>query len=346
MRVMVTGANGHLGSNTIRALLRKGYDVVPFVRPSADLRSLAGLELTYAYGDVLDGKSVVEAAAGCDAIIHSAGIFNYWGRRPDELIQTAEEGVANVMEAAKAHGTGRVVYTSSLYAMGLVSRPDQRLTEDDWNEDAHTGYALSKTRGERAAWRMAERYGVPVIALCPGGILGRLDYRLTPSNSWIRGMVNERIPVFNIGGNFVDVRDVAQAHVAAVEHGEPGRRYIISGSNLLMKDMARIVTGLTGARLFYLPLPRPAVLAFATVLEAVARLTGLAPLTTRAFVREAYGRYQFADGAAAEQAFGLRPRPAEEMIADTIRWLLHTKQIRTGKARELAARFLPDPTWE
>jgi dihydroflavonol-4-reductase len=103
-RILVTGANGHLGANIIRSLLKRGYEVVPFVRPSSDLRGLAPLNLTYAFGDVMDESSLLSAADGCDVIIHTAAVFRFWAEDPADIMQPALEGTRNIFNAAQKNG--------------------------------------------------------------------------------------------------------------------------------------------------------------------------------------------------------------------------------------------------
>jgi len=344
-RVLVTGANGHLGANTVRALLGHGHEVVAFVRPAADLRGLAGLDVDYAQGDVLDRASLVAAASGCEAIIHSAAVFAYWSRNPDKILQTGLSGVENVFAAAAQNGVRRIVYTSSTYAIGFSDDIDRPRAADQWNQDAHSLYAIAKTRSEQAAWRLADETGIPMISLCTAGMWGPYDYRVTPAMRWIQGLVNGWLPVIDTAGSFVDVRDSAEAHARAVTLGQPGQRYVISAQDLTMVDIADIVRRLTGVRYLHLRLGKRLTLLAADLFELAGRLTGWQPITTRGFIEEAYERCLVADGSLANKTFGLQPRKADVIIADSIRWLLHINAIWSWRARRLRDSFPPDPGW-
>ena len=345
MRVLLTGANGHLGSNLARALLAHGYQVVAFTRPGADMRGLAGLALEHAKGDVLDRESLIAAAAGCQVIIHSAGIFRYWENDGADIVGTAIHGAQNVFAAAHAAGIERLIFTSSTYAIGSTSDMSEILTVDSWNDNAQTPYAIAKTEGEREAWRQSEKYGVPMVAICSAGHWGRYDYRITPAMRWIRGFVNGTIPVVDVGGGFVDVRDSAEAHVRAITLGQPGKRYVVSGANLHMRDIAAIIERLTGTRHISVNIGKGPALLAAGLLEMVAKISRRPPLTTRAFIREQLGRYQCADPSLANETFGFTPRNSEEMITDAIRWLLYLGAIHGRKAHRLAVHFPPDVEW-
>lgn len=344
-RVLVTGANGHLGANTVRALLNHEHQVVAFVRPTSDLRGLEGLPITYQYGDVFDADSVQAAAENCEIVIHSAGIFRYWVSNPQEIIQTALIGVRNIFQAAEKVGLRRVIYTSSTYAIGFSDNFNQPRTPDDWNDNPRTAYACAKTQAEKAAWQLAAETGIPMISLCPAGLWGPYDYRMTPAMRWIRDLVNGLSPVINTGGSFVDVRDAAEVHARSVEEGQPGCRYAIVGTDLTMKGMSEIVTKLTGVKHFYLDLAPPLMRSIAGLMEMAAKVTSGEPRTTRAFLDESLDNWLVVDGRETNQAFNLNPRGAEEMIRTAIRWLLFIGAISKRRAFELAERFPPDPGW-
>jgi dihydroflavonol-4-reductase len=344
-RVLVTGANGHLGANTVRALLKHGHDVTAFVRQAADLRGLAGLDIQYARGDVLDGDSLVAAAAGCDAIIHSAAVFAYWAKDPEQILNTGLAGVQNIFAAAERNDIGRIIYTSSTYAIGFSDHMDQPRTVDQWNDNTHSLYAITKTRSEQAAWRLADETGISMISLCASGMWGPYDYRVTPAMRWIQGLVNGWLPIIDTAGSFIDVRDAAEAHARAVTMGQPGQRYALVGQNLTFADIADIVHDLTGVRHLHLNLGKRLTLLSADLLELTGRLTGWEPVTTRGFIEEAYQRCLIADGRPANKAFDLQPRSLETTIAGAIGWLLHSGAIWRWRARRLQDRFPPDPGW-
>lgn len=344
-RVLVTGANGHLGANTVRALLEHGHEVVAFVRPTSDLRGLAGLDIQYARGDVLDRNSLVAAASGVEAIIHSAAVFAYWSKEPDEILRTGLSGVENVFAAASQSGVRRIVYTSSTYAIGFSDEIDDPRGADQWNQDTHSLYAVAKTRSEQAAWRLADETGIPMIALCIGGMWGPYDYRVTPAMRWIQGLVNGWLPVIDTAGSFIDVRDSAEFHARAVTAGQPGQRYAVVGPDLSQADIANIVRDLTGVRHLHLRPGKRLTLLAADLSELAGLLTGWDPITTRGFIEEAYERCLVADGSLANKTFGLQPRKAEAVIADSIRWLLHIGAIWRWRARRLRERFPADPSW-
>ena len=145
-RILVTGANGHLGANTIRALLKKNYEVNAFVRNNSDLRGLVGLPVTYFFGDIKDGEALTTAATGCEAVIHHAAVYKIWAKTPEEVMEPAIEGTKNIFKAAAKVGIKRLVYTSSTYSIGTSKDPNQSLTENDWTVQDNVPYGIAKAK--------------------------------------------------------------------------------------------------------------------------------------------------------------------------------------------------------
>jgi len=345
MRVLVTGANGHLGANTVRSLLQFGYEVVPFVRTTSNLRGIEKLGLPCRYGDVLDEVSLCEAAAGCDAIIHHATVYRLWARDTSEILQPALEGTKNIFKAARDNGVRRMVYTSSIAACGYSRDPSGLRNESDWNGAAKSPYNRAKTRSEQEAVRLSEAYGVPTIRLCPALVLGPYDYGMTPSTKIIRDFINRTGTTYEAGMNFVHVSDVAKAHALALEKGEPGERYIVGGDNVHLKDISSRITALTGVKPGHLGFKGPVAEAIGMLAGGAARLTGKEPPFTREIVQDLVGWYAYFDCGKAEKTFGFKPRGIEAVLTDTIRWLLFLGKLDARVAERTGPRFPPDPGW-
>jgi dihydroflavonol-4-reductase len=345
VRILVTGANGHLGANVVRSLLQRGYEVVPLVRTMSDLRGLRALNLTYAYGDVTDERSVVAAAAGCEAIIHTAAVYQLQTREPEAIMRPALAETRHVLNAAKAVGVRRVIYTSTVWAVGLSTDPVVRLAAKDWNEHSRNPYAVAKTQAEKEAWRLAEELAIPLIVICPNAVVGQYDYRMTPSSRTLRDLVNGAQFTIDSGYAFVDVRDVAEIHARAVAGGEPGKRYIVAGENLLLRELGELVGHLTGFTPRHIGLGRGPFYVAAVLAELAARVRNSEPPFTRKLVHDMVRRYMFDDCRATWETFDYQPRGAEEMVSDAIGWLLYRGEIRADRAAQLAGNFPPDPEW-
>lgn len=321
-RVLVTGANGHVGCNTVRALLSRGHEPIAFVRRNGDLRGLNGVDVELRYGDVLDRASLNAALAGCEALIHSAAVYRLWCKNPDDILEPATVGTANALHAARDRGVRRVVYTSSIVAVGYSKSPNEVRTESDWNDEPLNPYYAAKTRSERDARRLAAELGVEMVTLCPAVVIGPSDYRVTPSNEIIRGMMNGKGVSWNGGLNVVDARDVGAAHAAAIDRGTPGERYILAGSNVSGRELAEMVTAITGKPVKHFGGGRGVARVLGTTMETVSRLFGRRPPISWTELHPVIERWGYFDGARAESVLGFHARPASESVRDAVNWLV------------------------
>lgn len=344
-RVLVSGANGHIGANTVRSLLRRGYEVVPFVRSTSNLRGIDKLGLSYRYGDVMDFPSLLEAAQGCDAIIHHATVYRMWARNPDDILQPAMVGTDNIFRAAREAGIRRLVYTSSMAAVGYLSEPVGLMPATAWNEAAKSPYYIAKTRSEREALRLSEEYGIPTIRLCPTHVVGPFDYGITPSTRTILNYVNKTGTTFEGGTNYVHVFDVGEVHALAVERGEPGSRYIVGGDNLHLKELSALITQLTGVKPAHLGITGPVAEMVGTLVGFTSKFTGSEPPFDGKVIHDVVGRYGYFDCSPTNQTFGITPRGLKDVVSDTIRWLLFLGKIKPEVAGRISADFPPDPDW-
>jgi dihydroflavonol-4-reductase len=321
MRALVTGANGLIGANLVRELLRQGAEVRGLVRGDSNVADIARLPMEFAVGDVLDPASLDAAVAGQDVVFHTAVAFSYWGHEPAAMARTATEGSGNVLAAAAAAGVRRVVMTSSSVTLGASYSPEVRdevfNAEDDPDEPA---YVLAKIAQEREALAAARRLGIEIVFACPTMSVGPYGASLGPSNGLVTSYIADPFHLTWAGGcNIASAQDVAEGHVLLAAHGEPGARYVLGGENLSWRDIHALVAELTGV-------PPPTAVASAVTCyglavaeEARARLTGRPPLATRAQARMV-GRYYWYSHAHAA-ALGYSPRPARQALAEAVAWL-------------------------
>ncbi len=320
-RALVTGASGHLGANLVRELLEQGWDVVPLVRVTSRLAGLDGLDVRVRFGDVLDRASLDAAMQGCEVVFHAAAVHRVWAEDSErEIVVPAMVGTRNVLEAAAAAGVRRLIHTSSCNTVGFSPHADELLAEDHFMEDPHLPYIRAKVRSERLALRLGRELGVDVVVLNPTGILGPHDHRITPTTAFLRDVLKGG-PVLPGSQNLVHVRDVARAHVLAVERGEPGERYLVGGANVTAEALIGHVFELTGRRPRVLRGPRWLFLAVGWAMERVARMRGGEPALSVDLVRDAWGRSAVFDTSRARDVLGFVGRGPREVLEDTVRWL-------------------------
>lgn len=332
MKVLVTGANGHLGANVTRTLLARNHKVSGTVRAGADLRGLEGLAIKLFETDILNVEGVMGAAWGMDAIIHLATPFVY-NVDPEKILGPAMEGTRNVFEAAARHKVGRVVVASSVAAVGPAIRPDEIRTELDWNESPEAPYLQAKTDSERLAWKLSKEFNIPLITLCPANMIGPYDYRVTPSMRYLQQLLENTAPAPRGGINQVDVRDVAEAFALALETDKVGERFIVAGEIMTYRELSYRVETITGKQAMYLPTPRWMALAFVKMQELLG-----ADVNYQGAV-SSVDRYQNYDNSKAIRELGFRSRPIEESLRDSAQWFLDAGLIK-GKTAEALRKVL------
>jgi farnesol dehydrogenase len=306
MRVLVTGGSGYLGSAIVRALDRAGHEATSFARGAA----AAGGPGRAIDGDIRDTRAVTAAARGMDAVVHAAALVALWRRDPSEFDAVNVGGLQSVLSAARTHRLSRVVYTSSFLALPPADSPHP-LTANH--------YQRTKVAARDVA-RRAAADGLPLVTLYPGVVYG--PGPATEGNlvgRLMRDHLAGRLPG-TIGSehawsySFVD--DVADAHVAAVEHPGPAREYAIGGVNAPQQAIFNFLRDERGR-----PLPRrvpyPVALAAGLACEAYSALTGRAPLLTRGVV-EIFGHDWSLDSSDACRDLALRRTPLLDGLARTL----------------------------
>jgi dihydroflavonol-4-reductase len=336
VRVLVTGATGLVGGAVVRELLARGHAVRALARAESDLTHL-GAEVEVRRGDVLDRPSVEQALAGCEAVMHVAGISAFARVDRARLFAVNAGGVEVVLGAALTAGVSRAVLTSSAGALGGSRVP--RVADEETTSSAETlgiDYFVSKLRGEEVGLDLAAR-GLPLSVVRPAYVLGPGDL-YGSSASTVLALASGRIPAYVQGGaSFCDVRDVARGHVEALLRGRPGETYLLGGQNLTIDEMVGRVCRLAGVRP-PLRLPYAAALLATRALSLAARLGGSPPVISEDLLR-ASRLYTFVTSARAQRELGYTVRPFEESVRDTLRWYLARGQLQpeTPELRALAA---------
>jgi dihydroflavonol-4-reductase len=321
MKVFVTGATGFVGSHVARVLAGQGVDLRLLVRPSSDLRNIQGLTADRVIGDLRDPASVEKAMAGCDVVFHVAADYRLWVRDPEQMYRANVEGTRAVLAAARKNKVRRVVYTSSVATMGFTSNGLGADEDSPVSLGNMIGpYKRSKFMAEEVALEAA-RSGMDVVVVNPSTPVGEQDIKPTPTGRIVVDFLKKKFPAYvDTGLNLVDVRECARGHVAALEKGRRGERYILGGENLTLKQILDKLAAITG-----LPSPRlrvPYVMALATgVVDEVVtgRILGREPRATIDAVR--MGRKKmFVSSAKAERELGWKVVPVDGALRRAVEW--------------------------
>lgn len=313
MRILVTGAAGFLGAHVVHALVREGYEVRALVRAGQRRNHLRKVGVELVEGDLLDARSLGAACAETQGLVHCAARVGYWSRQNALMTRVNVDAVLTLLRAAGEAGVERVVHVSSAGAVG-VTRTGEVLDERaPWSlESRHVHYVLTKRRGEERALAAAWG-GLPVVVVNPSTMFGpRLDG--LPPSPVLLGIERGRLPWTPPGGTSVtDVQDVARGVVAALEHGRPGERYLLSGHNVTWQQLYQAVVDVTGGRLPKKPLTLKGLerkLRKARLLDALR----LARFPETPEVLRSYGTYGWYDASKAEYELGYAVRPLHDLV--------------------------------
>ncbi len=255
MKAFVTGATGFVGSHVARALAAMGAELRLLLRPSSPGRNLEGLDAELVVGDLRQPDSLRTAMAGCEVVFHVAADYRLWTRDAADtqsMYRSNVEGTRGLIEAARQAGARRIVYCSSVATVGFTG--NGRLADESSPvqlEEMIGHYKRSKFLAEQVAIE-AGKAGGDVVVVNPTTPIGEGDVKPTPTGRIIVDFLQRKFPAYvDTGLNLVDVREVARGHIAALEKGRPGERYILGGENLTLKqilDKLAAITGLAAPR--------------------------------------------------------------------------------------------------
>jgi dihydroflavonol-4-reductase len=317
---LVTGATGFVGAAVTRALLAAGHRVRVLARPRSNRRNLAGLDVEIAEGSLEDAASLATAVAGCRYLFHVAADYRLWVPDPAAMFRANVDGTRALMLAALAAGVERVVYTSSVATLGLVSSGVADEATPSGLANMIGPYKQSKFAAEAAVTALIAERGLPAVIVNPSTPVGPGDVKPTPTGRLIVEAARGKMPGYvDTGLNIVHVDDVAAGHLLAAEHGAVGERYILGGENLALAELLSEIAAAVGRRPPMLKIPYGVILPIAIGAELVARVTGREPFVTLDGARMSRKKMYFSS-AKAMRELGYAPRPAREAIIDAVAW--------------------------
>jgi dihydroflavonol-4-reductase len=321
MKVFLTGATGFVGHHVARALNSDGADLRLLVRKSSNLKNLEGISGNTFVGDLLEPESLRVGLVGCDAVMHVAADYRLWIRDPETMYRANVSGTRELLRMAREAGVPRFVYTSSVATMhfrtdGLVINEDTPVSIDDMV--GH--YKRSKFLAEQEAIKAAQS-GQQVMILNPTTPIGPNDAKPTPTGRIFVDFLNGKFPAYmDTGLNLVDVSEVARTHVAALTVGTPGKRYILGGENLTLKQILDKMSAITGIPSPTVKIPFVVAATYAFFEEWITgRIRGKEPRATLEEVR--MGRKKmYASSAHAQQELDFRIVPVYPAMRAAIEW--------------------------
>jgi dihydroflavonol-4-reductase len=321
MLAFVTGATGFLGSHVARALAEQSAELRLLVRPTSNLKNLEGLKAETATGDLRDPASLEKAIADCEVVFHVAADYRLWVRDPAEMYRSNVEGTKAILDAARKNSVRCVVYTSSVATVGFTG--NGRPADEDSPvslADMIGHYKRSKFMAEQLALEVG-RGGMRVVTVNPTTPVGEQDVRPTPTGRIIVDFLKRKFPAYvETGLNLVDARECARGHIAALEKGKSGERYILGGENLTLKqilDKLGVISGLPSPKV---KLPYFVAYAAGAVDQTVqGRLLGREPRATIETVRMGK-KMMWASSGKAERELGWKTVPVDDALSRAVAW--------------------------
>jgi len=319
-KALVTGGTGFVGRAVMAELLAAGRQVRVLARnPSHP--ALEGLQVEVAVGDLKDPDSLTRALMGCRTLFHVAADYRLWVPDPQEMYAVNVEGTRNLLTAAAAAGVNRVVYTSTVGALGNPGDGTPG-TEDTpvTLADMVGHYKRSKFLAEQVALEFA-RQGLPLVVVNPSTPVGPWDSRPTPTGEMIVNFLKKRMPAYlETGLNLIHVRDVARGHLLAEAKGQVGEKYILGHENLSLSQIFRLLADISGLPAPRVRLPYWPVLGMAYLDEFWAtHVSGRPPRMPLTAIRMAR-KYMYFDNTKAVKYLGLTLTPVRAALEEAVAW--------------------------
>ena len=323
MKVFLTGATGYLGSMVARRLASSGHEVVALCRSGREGAVPPGCRAVQ--GDLLDPPSLKRAITGCEAVMHMGALVRMWMRDRREFDRVNVEGFAAVLRAAEEAGVGRIVYTSTIVALGPT---DGSVGDESFERQRFafcTDYERTKWIAEKLA-RQKLAAGFPMIVVYPGVVYGagpttEGNLLLKMFTDHLAGRLRARIGRGDLRICYAFNEDVAEGHCLALERGQAGRGYVLGGENATLNEVFGILTELTGEPPPRYVIPYWAGETIGMSLQVLARLFGFRPAVTAGVVRTFRHEWAYcSDRAIRELGYEITPlREGLRMTLDALR---------------------------
>ena len=277
------------------------------------------MEVEVLTGDLRDRESLDRAVAGCGAVFHVAADYRLWAKDPGELYRSNVDGTRNLLEAARRAGIEKMVYTSTVGCIGI---PEDRPGNEDVEvhlEEMTGAYKRSKFQAEQLALEFA-RAGLPVVIVNPTAPIGDHDFKPTPTGKIVVDFLKGAMPAFvDTGLNLVDVGDISEGHLLALERGRSGERYILGCENLTLEQILTRLAGISGGHAPRWRIPYAVAYAAGVASTGWANLTGHEPRAPLDAVKMARKK-MFVSLDKAKRELGFNPGPVDGALKRAVDW--------------------------
>ncbi|NTW49861.1 MAG: SDR family NAD(P)-dependent oxidoreductase [Chlorobiales bacterium] len=321
MKVLVTGATGFIGSSVLKRLVNEGYETAALVRAHSNLEAISDFadKVELRYGDVTDAGSVSNAMKGISHVYHCAGVARIGPGHDDLLYKVNVEGTRSVLREAMRNDVERVVFTSSVSAVGITGSKKPANEDQVWNLDKlNVTYFKTKHLAEQEV-SQAVKQGLDCVTVNPSYVFGPGDINFN-AGRLIRDLYHRKIPFYPIGGVcVVDIDVVVDGHLAAMKKGRMGERYILGGENISYKTVFDTICNIVGAPKVSIPMLPALIKMFIKVTENARKLKKVSALINQEILASS-SKYLYYDSSKARRELGLGEKTFEESIRNTFHW--------------------------
>lgn len=317
----VTGGTGFVGHHVIKKLLISGEKVRALVRPQSDLTNLKGLSVELIQGDLKDVRTFEKALEGCECLFHVAAEYTLWVRDPKILYQANVEGSTAIIRSAVNQGIKKIVYTSTVGALGIPKDGSSGTEETPVHiADMISHYKRSKFLAEQAVLELA-RKGFPVVIVNPSTPVGSGDIKPTPTGQMIVDFLKGKmIGYVETGLNLIDVEDAAMGHILAAKKGKIGEKYILGNQNLTLKEIFQILSSISGISMPRFKMPYAGAWMLACVNTAYADWISHKPPSIPLDGVRMSKKKMFFDASKAIRELELPQHPVKEALRKAVIW--------------------------
>lgn len=324
--ILVTGGAGHIGNVLVRDLVNAGKKVRVLALPGEKIESLDGLDVDIVWGNILSLDDLRKAMDGVNLVFHLASYVALTADQYDLMRKVNVEGTENVLQVCQEMKVERLVYTSSIHAYERVPEGvviDEHLKFDPQNPDG----LYDRTKAEATLLVLeAAKNGMNAVVVCPTGVVGPYDYKLSEIGELIITWMKRRASISTDGGyDFVDVRDVSAGHILAAEKGRSGEVYILGGERMSIKSLRAMVQKASRVKTPAINIPSKLALMVAPIAEFFYKLFRTRPKFTTYSIKTLLSNSNISSRKA-QRELGYKPRNLMDSIRDTVDWWKKNKK--------------------
>lgn len=328
MKILVTGADGLLGSNLVRELLTRGHSIRAFVQPGRQQITLEGLSLEKFPGNLLNPEEVIKAAEGCEAVIHCAASTSVWPTRSDVVNRVNIEGTKNIIQAVRLNNVQRMVYVGTANSFGFGSKENPGVEGNPYRSATYgLDYMDSKYKAQQVILKEVNENSLPAVIVNPTFMFGPYDSNPS-SGAMIVALYKGKVPGYTNGGrNYLCAKDAAVAIANALTKGRIGECYILGNQNLSYQEAFKKIATTIGVKPPSIAIPPVFAKLYGRIGSLIGNLTGKAPAISYPLSRIACDEHYFSPAKAVRE-LGLPQTPIETGIKECFEWLKENNYLK------------------